>query len=114
MKEQLTPEEVEEKVGKGYRLATDWERANLDPTKLFSWRDSETGLRYSGGRYLLVRVAKRVCAACGKDLYRKKVWEKHGKKVIGYCCGATHAFCRDGSVRRRDEDDPTIKTVEAR
>lgn len=54
---------------------------------------------------------RRACAVCGKDLFRKKVWETSHGKVIGYCCMPTHTFCRDGSVRRRDEDDPTVKKI---
>lgn len=51
----LTPKEVEDRVkAKGFQLATKWERENLDPRELFSWRDPETGLRYRGGEYLVV------------------------------------------------------------
>jgi len=53
----------------------------------------------------------RVCAVCGKDLYRKKVWERFGNKVIGYCCMSYYTFCRDGSVRQRSQDDPTWPKV---
>lgn len=54
----------------------------------------------------MTKRTARNCAACGKDLYRKKVWEKHGKKVIGYCCAVTYTFRLDGSIRRRD--DPNV------
>jgi len=55
-------------------------------------------------------MSARLCAACGKDLYRKKVWEKYRGKVIGYCCAHTHTFCRDGSVRRRQDCDSSVMT----
>lgn len=55
----------------------------------------------------------RVCAVCGKDLYRKKVWEKFGKKVIGYCCMSHYTFCRDGNIRRREDDDPSVPKVKS-
>lgn len=43
-------------------------------------------------------MKERVCAVCGKDLYRKKVWAKHKQRVIGYCCGPTFLFWLDGTV----------------
>ena len=64
----------------------------------------------AGGVKLRTRKP-RVCAVCGKDLFRKKVWEKFGNRVIGYCCMPNYTFCRDGSIRRRDEDDPTVPKI---
>jgi hypothetical protein len=42
--------------------------------------------------------ARRTCAVCGKDQYRKKVWSKYKGKVICMTCGREWAFWADGTV----------------
>jgi len=41
---------------------------------------------------------ERLCVVCGKDQYRKRVWETWGKRVICYECGPQWSFWPDGSA----------------
>jgi hypothetical protein len=54
----------------------------------------------------------RNCEVCGKSQYRKKVWSKHGKKVICYHCAYDGwGFWPDGSTYDR-RTGPTIEQQE--
>lgn len=44
------------------------------------------------------------CEVCKEDQYRKKVWAKHGKKVICMSCGQSYYFDLSGNAKPKKED----------
>ena len=43
----------------------------------------------------------RVCAHCGADQYRRKVWETRRRRVLCMLCGQRYTFMINGNVIER-------------